>query len=346
MIIKKIKIAVVGCGRISEIHFSVIKKLEREFVLKAVCDNNHHVLMNHEKKYNVKGYSNLEEMLNYEELDLVVLCTPSGLHSKQTCLIASKAINVITEKPMATNLNDALNMIKACEENGVKLFVIKQNRNNPTIKVLKRAIDEKRFGKINLIQLNVFWTRPQSYYDQAKWRGTIDLDGGSLMNQASHYVDFIEWLFGPVEKVHCMSSTTREIEVEDTAVLNIKWCNGAIGSMSVTMLTYPSNLEGSVTVIGEKGTVKISGQAANKIEFWKFDDFKEYDKDIKALNYDIKSVYGYGHQLYYENVIKVLNDKKLPDTDGNQGLQSLKIILAAYLSAEKDKTISLPVEIQ
>ena len=343
--IKKIKIAVVGCGRISDIHFTIIKKLERELVLKAVCDNNPKVLMDHEKKYNVKGYANLEDMLNNEELDLIVLCTPSGYHSKQTCLIASKAIHVITEKPMATNWNDALSMIKACDENGVKLFVVKQNRNNPTIKVLKRAIDEKRFGKINLIQLNVFWTRPQSYYDQAKWRGTIELDGGSLMNQASHYVDFIEWLFGPVEKVQCMSSITREIEVEDTAVLNIKWSNGAIGSMSVTMLTYPMNLEGSITIIGEKGTVKISGQAANQIELWNFADFKEYDKDIKALNYDIKSVYGFGHELYYENVINVLNNKKLPDTDGNQGLKSLRIILAAYLSAEKDKTIYLPLEI-
>jgi len=345
MMIKKIKMAVVGCGRISDIHFTLIKKLERELVLKAVCDNNPHVLKDHEKKYNVKGYSNLEEMLNNEELDLVVLCTPSGLHSKQTCLIASKAIHVITEKPMATNWNDALSMIKACNENGVKLFVVKQNRNNPTVKVLKRAIDEKRFGNIKLIQLNVFWTRPQSYYDQAEWRGTIDLDGGALMNQASHYVDFMEWLFGPVEKVQCMSSTSLAIEVEDTAVLNIKWSNGTVGSMSVTMLTYPSNLEGSVTVIGEKGTVKISGQAANQIEIWKFDDFKEYDKDIKLLNYDIQSVYGLGHKLYYENVIQVLNNKNLPDTDGNQGLQSLQIILAAYLSVEKDKTISLPLEI-
>ena len=344
--VKKIKIAVVGCGRISEIHFSIIKKLERELVLKAVCDNNPLVLLDHEKKYNVKGYSNLEEMLNNEELDLVVLCTPSGLHSKQTCLIASKAMHIITEKPMATNWNDALSMIKACDENGVLLFVVKQNRNNPTIKALKRAIDEKRFGNIKLIQLNVFWTRPQSYYDQAEWRGTIELDGGALMNQASHYVDFVEWLFGPVEKVQCMTSTSRVIEVEDTAVLNIKWCNGAVGSMNVTMLTYPSNLEGSVTVIGEKGTVKINGLAANQIEVWKFDDFKEYDKDIKALNYDIKSVYGFGHQLYYKNVIKVLNNKGNPDTDGNQGLQSLKIILAAYLSAEKNKTISLPMEIQ
>lgn len=343
---KKFKIAVVGCGRISDIHFSVIKKLKRELVLQAVCDNNHNVLLDHEKKYNVKGYSDLEEMLNNEELDLVVLCTPSGLHSKQTCLIASKAINVITEKPMATNLNDALNMIKACDENGVKLFVVKQNRNNSTVKVLKRAIDEQRFGNIKLIQLNVFWTRPQSYYDQAEWRGTFKHDGGCLMNQASHYVDFIEWLFGPVEKVHCMSSTTRDIEAEDTAVLNIKCCNGAIGSMSVTMLTYPSNLEGSVTVIGEKGTVKISGQAANQIETWKFDDFKEYDTDIKALNYEVKSVYGFGHQLYYENVINVLNNKKSADTDGYQGLQSLKIILAAYLSAEKDKTIPLPAGIE
>ena len=191
-----------------------------------------------------------------------------------------------------------MRMVKACDDAGVRLFVVKQNRTNLTLQLLKRAIEEKRFGKIHMVHLNVFWTRPQEYYDEAEWRGTLELDGGAFMNQASHYVDLLDWLIGPIDKVQAMMSTTRDIEVEDTGVLNIRWINGTLGSMSVTMLTYRKNLEGSITILGEKGTVRVGGLAVNNIEHWEFDDTKDYDEEIKEANYQTTSVYGFGPVSY------------------------------------------------
>jgi UDP-N-acetyl-2-amino-2-deoxyglucuronate dehydrogenase len=342
---RKIRIAIVGCGRISKNHFGSIDRHRDELELVAVCDIDPVVLADHSERYNVPAYRDLEEMLHRQSLDLVVLCTPSGIHASQTVAVASHKVHVITEKPMATRWNDGVRMVKACDERGVRLFVVKQNRRNTTLQLLKRAVAEKRFGKIHLVHLNVFWTRPQSYYDQGNgWRGTWEFDGGAFMNQASHYVDLLDWLIGPVEKVQAMMSTTREIEVEDTGVLNVKWRNGALGSMSVTMLTYPENLEGSITILGEKGTVRISGLAVNDIQLWRFDEPREYDDQVQSANYQTTSVYGFGHPLYYKNVIDVLRGNAEPETDGREGLKSLELLIAAYLSARDGKTVSLPLE--
>ena len=267
---RKIRIAIVGCGRISKNHFDSIIKHQNNIELVSVCDSEKEILNKHIIKYKVKGYLDISAMLKNENLDLVALCSPSGLHANQTELCANHGISVMTEKPMATRWEDGLRMVNICDKKGVKLFVIKQNRENPTLQLLKRAISEKRFGKIHMVHVNVFWTRPQKYYDQAPWRGTWEYDGGAFMNQASHYVDLLDWLVGPIDKVQSMMSTTRDIEVEDNGVLNIKWRNGAIGSMNVTMLTYPKNLEGSITILGEKGTVRIGGVAANDIQHWEF----------------------------------------------------------------------------
>ena len=272
---RKIRIAIVGCGRISKNHFDSIMKHQNNIELVSVCDSEKEILNKHMIKHKVKGYLDISAMLKNENLDLVALCSPSGLHANQTELCANHGISVMTEKPMATRWEDGLRMVNICDKKGVKLFVIKQNRENPTLQLLKRAISEKRFGKINMVHVNVFWTRPQKYYDQAPWRGTWEYDGGAFMNQASHYVDLLDWLVGPIDKVQSMMSTTRDIEVEDSGVLNIKWRNGAIGSMNVTMLTYPKNLEGSITILGEKGTVRIGGVAANDIQHWEFDKKKK-----------------------------------------------------------------------
>lgn len=342
---RKIRIAVVGCGRISRNHFGSIEKHCDQFELVAVCDIDPAVLAEHAEKHRVPAYRDFEEMLEKEELDLVALCTPSGIHPDQAVLAASHKVHVMTEKPMATRWNDGVRMVRACDEAGVRLFVVKQNRRNTTLQLLKRAVSEKRFGKIHMVHLNVFWTRPQSYYDQGNgWRGTWEFDGGAFMNQASHYVDLLDWLIGPVEKVQAMMSTTRDIEVEDTGVLNIKWRNGALGSMSVTMLTYPQNLEGSVTILGEHGTVRIGGVAVNDIQLWQFDEAKDYDAQIKEANYQTTSVYGFGHPLYYKNVVDVLRGEAEPETDGREGLKSLELLIAAYLAARDGKTISLPLE--
>lgn len=341
---RKIRMAVLGCGRISKNHFGSIEKHADNMELVAICDIDPEVLEAHKKQYKVPGYLSLGEMLKEEKIDAVSVCTPSGMHSAQAEEIAQAGVHVITEKPMATRWADGVNMVKACDKAGVRLFVVKQNRRNSTLQLLKRAVEEKRFGKIHMVHLNVFWTRPQDYYDQAEWRGTWEFDGGAFMNQASHYIDLLDWLIGPVDKVQAMMSTTREIEVEDTGVLNVRWRNGALGSMSVTMLTYPQNMEGSITILGEKGTVRIGGVAVNEIQHWEFDKSCDYDIEINDANYQTTSVYGFGHPLYYNNIVEVLCGKAEPETDGREGLKSLELLIAAYLSARDGKTISLPLE--
>ena len=342
---RKIRIAVIGCGRISANHFASIAKYPDDFELVAVCDNNRAVLEAAQEKYQVPGYRSLEAMLEQAQLDVVSICTPSGQHSEQASRIAAAGVHVISEKPMATRWKDGVDMVKACDRAGVRMFVVKQNRRNTTLQLLKRAMNEGRFGRIYMVTLNVFWTRPQEYYDSARWRGTWELDGGAFMNQASHYVDLIDWLIGPVEKIHAMTGTlARNIEVEDTGVLSIKWRNGAMGSMNVTMLTYPQNYEGSITILGENGTVRVGGVAVNEIQQWNFRDEKDYDADVERASYETTSVYGFGHPLYYKNVIDVFRGKAEQETDGREGLRSLEVLIAAYLSARDGKTVSLPLE--
>ncbi|MBX3588567.1 MAG: Gfo/Idh/MocA family oxidoreductase [Ramlibacter sp.] len=341
---RKIRIGLVGCGRIAKNHFESIERHADNLEMVAVCDIDPAAAKLYADKHKVAGYPQLEGMLANEQLDIVVLCTPSGTHADQAVLAARHGVHVMTEKPMATRWQDGVRMVKACDAAGVRLFVVKQNRRNTTLQLLKRAVEEKRFGKIHMVHLNVFWTRPQSYYDQAEWRGTWEFDGGAFMNQASHYVDLLDWLIGPVEKVQAMMSTTRDIEVEDTGVLNVRWRHGALGSMSVTMLTYPNNLEGSITILGEKGTARVGGVAVNDIQVWQFADQKDYDQNIQQANYQTTSVYGLGHPLYYKNVVDVMRGDAEPETDGREGLKSLELLVAAYLSARDGKTVSLPLE--
>lgn len=342
---RKIRIAVVGCGRISTNHLSAIKAHQNNFKLVAVCDSESTPLKLATEKYKVAGYLSLKEMLINEKLDVISICTPSGMHPNQTVDIAKAGIHVISEKPMATRWSDGLKMVKACDDANVRLFVVKQNRQNATLQLLKRAIQEKRFGRIFMVNINVFWTRPQAYYDQAKWRGTWELDGGAFMNQASHYIDLADWLIGPVDKVQAMMGTLdRDIEVEDTGVINIKWRSGAMGSINVTMLSYPKNYEGSITILGEKGTVRLGGLAVNEIQHWEFEDKCDYDDKVTDANYETDSVYGFGHPLYYKNIVDVLRGDAEPETDGHEGLKSLEVMIAAYLAARDGSTVSLPLE--
>ena len=241
---RKIKIAVVGCGRISSKHFEAIEKHQENLEFVGVCDSDHEVLDKAVSRTGAPGYDNLRSLLKQADADLVALCTPSGLHAAQTMRCAKSGCHVVTEKPMATHWSDGLRMVRVCDSAGVRLFVVKQNRHNATLQLLKRAIQKGRFGRIYMVQINVFWARPQSYYDSAKWRGTWEFDGGALMNQASHYIDLLDWLIGPVKSVQAMTATlARNIQVEDTAVMNVQWRSGALGSIAVTMLTYPKNLD-------------------------------------------------------------------------------------------------------
>ena len=342
---RKIRVAFVGCGRIAFKHFEAMDKFKDQIELVAICDNQPLRLAPAISKARASGYLHLEQMLEKEKLDLVILATPSGLHARQTIAVARHGVHVMTEKPMATRWQDGLDMVKACDAAGVFLFVVKQNRRNATLQLLKKALVEKRFGRIYMVSSNVFWQRPQSYYDTDAWRGTWEFDGGALMNQASHYVDLFDWMIGPLESVHAYTATLeRDIEVEDTAVISMRWRNGALGTMSVTMLTYPNNLEGSFTVLGEKGTVRIGGVAVNQIQHWEFADIRPEDADIQKVSYETTSVYGFGHPYYYGNVIDVLRGKCSPETDGREGLRSLELLIAAYRSARDGKRVHLPLE--
>ena len=342
---RKVRIAVIGCGRISQNHFGAIEKHSDHLELAAICDTDSKTLAEHAARYNVPAFADYEALLRESDCDMVSLCTPSGLHSSQAIMAAKYRKHVITEKPMATRWKDGLDMVKACDDAGVFLFVVKQNRRNATLQLLKRAISEKRFGKIYMVHLNVFWTRPQEYYTSAPWRGTWEMDGGAFMNQASHYVDLLEWLIGPISDVQAMTATlARDIEVEDTGVMNVRWRNGALGSLSVTMLTYPKNLEGSITILGEKGTARIGGVAVNDIQVWDFAEPRDYDESVKNANYETTSVYGFGHPLYYNNVVETMRGEAEAETDGREGLKSLEVLIAAYISARDRKTVSLPLE--
>jgi UDP-N-acetyl-2-amino-2-deoxyglucuronate dehydrogenase len=341
---RKVRFALVGCGRISANHFSSIKTHAAEAELVDVCDIDAAALAAAFATTGARGHANLDAMLRDTTADVVVLTTPSGLHPRQAVAAAAAGKQVLTEKPMATNLADAKQMIRACDDANVNLFVVKQNRRNATLQLVKKAIDQGRFGKIYLINSNVFWTRPQEYYDQGGWRGTWEWDGGAFMNQASHYVDLLTWLVGPIDSIHAYTATmARRIEAEDTGVVNLRWRNGALGSMNVTMLTYPKNLEGSITILGEKGSVRIGGVAVNEIQHWDFADKLPEDEGIMAASYATTSVYGLGHPLYYKNVIDTLRGIATPETDGREGYRSLQTIVAIYKSAREGTRVGLPL---
>lgn len=342
---QKVKIALVGCGRIAARHFEALAQYPAEAELVGLCDTDSLALARAVQHTKAKGYANLKQLLQQCPAELIVLCTPSGLHAEQAIACAQAGRHVMTEKPMATRFSEGKRMVQACDQAGVRLFVVKQNRLNATLQLVRSAILKKRFGRIYLVNLNVFWTRPQSYYDQATWRGTWEFDGGAFMNQASHYVDLLDWLIGPIESVHAYTATlARAIEVEDTGVANIKWRSGALGTVSVTMLTYPKNLEGSITILGEHGSVRVGGVAVNEIQHWAFADADPDDAKVASASYQTHSVYGQGHVGYYANVLKVLRGEAAPETDGREGLRSLETLTALYLSARDGRRVSLPLD--
>jgi len=342
---RKIRFALVGCGRISANHFEALRRHHKTTELVSVCDVDSEALAKAVAETGAKGFGHLGDLLAGSDPDIVVLATPSGLHPEQAIQVAESRRHVMTEKPMATRWADGQRMVAACDAAGVRLFVVKQNRRNATLQLLKRAVEKGRFGRICLVTINVFWSRPQAYYDSAAWRGTWEFDGGAFMNQASHYVDLLDWLIGPIESVQAYTGTlARNIEVEDTGVMAVRWRSGALGSVNVTMLTYPKNMEGSITILGEKGSAHVGGVAVNEIKHWEFAEPDEDDRKVKEASYETTSVYGFGHPLYYENVIRVLRGEAEPETDGREGLKSLEVLIACYLSARDGRRVPLPLE--
>ena len=341
----RIRVALVGCGRISRKHFEAFEANADHVELVAVCDVAPEALQAATVRTGVRGFDSLEQLIAWGAFDLLVLATPSGLHAKQAMRAADAGFDVISEKPMATRWVDGKAMVARFDEAGRNLFVVKQNRFNAPVQRVKQAIDAGRFGRIYMITANVFWCRPQAYYDSAAWRGTWEFDGGAFMNQASHYVDLMDWLGGPVESVHAFTATlARRIEVEDTGTVSIKWRSGALGSLNVTTLASPRDLEGSITIIGEKGTAKIGGVALNEMVQWEFLDADLDDAAALASGYATGSVYGFSHSIFYENVIASLRGAGKALVSGREGLRSIELLVAIYKSARDGQRVSLPLD--
>ena len=338
-----VRVALLGCGRISRNHLEAIAKVEG-LQLVSVADSDRARAEAVGAEQGVPAFGSLEEMLAAVPSDLVSICTPSGLHPQHGIVAARENRHVLTEKPMAISLEAADQLVQACDAAGVHLFVVKQNRLNPPIQLLKRAVDKGRFGRLYMANVTVRWTRPQEYYDAESWRGTWEFDGGAFMNQASHYVDLMQWLVGPVESVMAKTATqARRIEAEDSGAAVMRFRSGALGVLEVNVLTYPRNLEGSITLLGEKGSVKVGGTAVNRVEHWSFAEYDDDDKLVEAANTSPPTVYGFGHEGYYRNVLSVVRGEAKPETDGRAGRKSLELILGIYESARTGREVPIPM---
>lgn len=344
--VSKLKFALVGCGRIAKKHAEALNEL-KEAELVSVCDLNIEKAKEYGEEFDIPYYTSYDEMLQNEDVDIVNILTPSGLHAEHTIDIVSKyQKNVIVEKPMALKLDDADEMIRVCDENGTRLFVVKQNRYNLPVMKLREAVEEGRFGKMVMGTVRVRWSRHQHYYDMDDWRGTWAMDGGALTNQASHHIDLLEWMMGQPVEVSAQTATRLvDIEVEDTGAVIIKFANGSIGIIEATTATRPSDLEGSLSVMGEKGAVVIGGYAVNEMETWQFEDEKESDKTVmEEFKENPPNVYGFGHKRYIADVIDAVKNDKKALVDGLEGRKSLELINAIYEAAETGKTVKLRFE--
>tara|TARA_R100001129_G_scaffold143530_1_gene104654 strand:- start:5859 stop:6920 length:1062 start_codon:yes stop_codon:yes gene_type:complete len=339
-----LKFGVLGCGRISKRHLDLLGGNEIEGAeLVAVCDNNPEKLESAKSRFNVASYSDYADMLADPSVDVVTILTPSGMHAEHAIMAAEAGKHVVVEKPMALRLEDADAMIEACDRARVKLFVVKQNRLNVPVVKAREALDAGRFGKLVLGTVRVRWRRDQSYYNQDSWRGTWAQDGGVLSNQASHHVDLLEWFMGDVVSVHARAVRALvDIEAEDTAIATLQFANGALGIVEATNAVRPRDLEGSLSILGEGGTVVIGGFAVNKMVTWDFEEPQpEDDEVLEKFSVNPPNVYGYGHQAYYEHVVDCLKNDKAALVDGLEGRRSLELITALYESIETGKEVPI-----
>lgn len=338
------RFGIVGCGRISKRHSEILGNgLIAGARLTAACDVQHERADEMAGKFGIKAFYSLEDMLNSGEVDVVSVLTPSGMHAQHTIAAANAGMHVVVEKPMALRLEDADAMIAACDRARVKLFIVKQNRLNVPVVKAREALDAGRFGKLVLGTVRVRWRRDQSYYNNDSWRGTWAQDGGVLANQASHHVDLLEYFMGDVLSVHARASRALvDIEAEDTAIATLEFANGALGIVEATNAARPRDLEGSLSILGEGGTVVIGGFAVNKIQTWEFAEPLPGDDDVlEKFSVNPPSVYGYGHQAYYEHVIDCLTTDSAALVDGLEGRRSLELITALYESIETGKNTKL-----
>jgi UDP-N-acetyl-2-amino-2-deoxyglucuronate dehydrogenase len=333
-----------GCGRIAKRHAELLgNNIIAGARLAAVCDEDLSRASYWGDRFHVPVCRTVEELAQHSDVQAVSILTPSGMHPQQAITVARAGRHVVTEKPMALKLEDADAMIQACDSAGVKLFVVKQNRFNVPVIKLREALDAGRFGRLVLGTVRVRWCRDQSYYDGDAWRGTWRLDGGVLTNQASHHVDLLEWMMGPVESVHARAMTALvRTETEDTAVATLRFRNGALGIIEATTAARPKDMEGSISILGEKGAVEIAGFSVNQIRTWQFKDPLSSDAEVmQKFSVNPPNVYGFGHQAYYEHVVDCIANQSPALVDGLEGRRSLELISALYESIETGREVAL-----
>lgn len=339
-----IRFGLIGCGKIGERHAKLLAGNHiKDAKLTALFDVNIDRSDSLAKLYGAKVYPSLEGMMSSGEIDAVSVLTPSGLHADNILQIAAFGKPIVVEKPLALTLDDADRIIEACDRSRTKVFVVKQNRFNLPVQALRKALDAGRFGKLVLGTVRVRWCRRQDYYDQAKWRGTWAYDGGVLANQASHHVDLLEWMMGPVDTVYGVASKAlANIEAEDTAAVILKFRNGALGIIEATTATRPKDLEGSLSILGEHGAVEIAGFAVDKLKTWQFSTASTEDQSIfETHGSNPQHPAGYGHAKYYEHVVDCIQNDHPQLVDGLVGRRSLELISAIYESIESKKEVNL-----
>jgi UDP-N-acetyl-2-amino-2-deoxyglucuronate dehydrogenase len=339
-----LKFALIGCGRIAKRHSELLASGQiGRARLSAVCDIVPEKARRFGTELNVPWFTDMHEMMGKVQPDVVSVLTESGKHSEHVVALAPYGKHIVVEKPMALTLDGADAMIRACDAAGVRLFVVKQNRFNVPIVKLRDALEAGRFGKLVMGTVRVRWCRTQAYYDQDPWRGTWALDGGVLTNQASHHIDMLEWMMGDVDSVFALGATALvKIEAEDTAVVAVKFRNGALGVIEATTAVRPKDLEGSISVMGEFGSVEVGGFAMNEMKVWNFVKPLADDGTVmQRYSVNPPSVYGFGHQAYYEHVVDcILNDREHL-VDGLEGRKSIELINAIYESVETGNQVPL-----
>ena len=339
-----LKFAIVGCGRIAKRHSELLGHGQIEGAdLVAVCDLVASKAEAIAANFDVPFFTDMHEMMQKVSIDVVVVLTESGHHAANVRELAPYGKHIVVEKPIALTLDDADSMIKVCDEHAIRLFVVKQNRLNVPVVKMREALEAGRFGKLVLGTVRVRWCRRQHYYDQDSWRGTWALDGGVLTNQASHHIDLLEWMMGDVESVYAESATALvDIETEDTAIVLVRFRSGALGVIEATTAARPKDLEGSISILGEKGTVEIGGFAVNEMKVWQFEDAQSQDMEVlEKYSVNPPNVYGFGHQAYYENVVDCVRSDKRHLVDGLEGRRSLEVISAIYESIETGHPVSM-----
>jgi UDP-N-acetyl-2-amino-2-deoxyglucuronate dehydrogenase len=337
MVVSPLRFAIIGCGRIAQRH---AEHINNKAQLTAVCDICPEKADALAEQYHAKAYYAVTDLLkDSNSFDVLSVCSPNGLHAVHSIRALNAGVHVLCEKPMALTVSDCGRMIQAAEKNNLRLFAIKQNRYNPPIAAVKKLIDQNRFGKINSIQLSCFWNRNEEYYRNS-WKGTKDLDGGTLFTQFSHFIDLLYWMFGDVEEVKSMMDNYEHkdiIEFEDTGVVILRFSSGAIGTINYTVNSYQKNMEGSLTIFGEKGTVKIGGQYLNELEYQQIEGVRieNLPEGNKANSYGNYFGSMSNHDLVYENVIEVLERGGSITTSAFEGLKTVEIIQKIYAASNK-----------